>query len=105
MKCFFSFLFFFGFTTFLFGQNIALDSTTIDDKYREDQFYISVTYNLLGSKPEGVSQNGFSSGFHLGFIRDMPINKTGMWLLVLDLGYQPIHITRPYLYQKIPIKH
>lgn len=50
-------------------------STVVDHKYREDQFYISVTYNLLGNKPEGVSQSGFSSGYHFGFIRDMPINK------------------------------
>lgn len=47
----------------------------VDDKYREDQFYISVTYNLLGQKPGGVAQSGFSTGYHLGFIRDMPINK------------------------------
>lgn len=86
MKYLFSFLFFLGFTTFLFGQNIALDSTTIDDKYREDQFYISVTYNLLGNKPDGVSQNGFSSGFHLGFIRDMPINKNRNVAVGLGFG-------------------
>lgn len=49
-------------------------SKVIDHKYREDQFYISVTYNLLGNKPDGVSQSGFSSGYHFGFIRDMPIN-------------------------------
>lgn len=53
----------------------AKDSLLITDKnYREDQFYASVTYNLLGKKPDGVSQSGFSSGFHFGFIRDMPIN-------------------------------
>ncbi|MBR9844745.1 MAG: PorT family protein [Algicola sp.] len=50
-------------------------STVVDHKYREDQFYVSVTYNLLGNKPDGVSQSGFSSGYHFGFIRDMPINK------------------------------
>lgn len=47
----------------------------VDSKYREDQFYASVTYNLLEKKPNNVSQSGFSSGFHIGFIRDMPINK------------------------------
>lgn len=46
----------------------------VDNKYREDQFYASITYNLLGNRPEGVSQSGFSSGFHFGFIRDFPIN-------------------------------
>lgn len=59
----------------MFGQNTELDSTSVDYKYREDQFYISVTYNLLGNKPNDITQNGFSSGIHLGFIRDMPINE------------------------------
>lgn len=59
----------------------------VDSLYREDQFYAGVTYNLLGKMPSGVSQNGFSSGFHLGFIRDMPINKKRNVALGLGIGY------------------
>lgn len=63
------------------------DSLVVTDtKYREDQFYASITYNLLGSKPSGVSQSGFSSGFHLGFIRDMPINKQRNVAIGIGLG-------------------
>ncbi|TXE18138.1 PorT family protein [Psychroserpens burtonensis] len=58
----------------------------LDDKYREDQFYVAVTYNLLGNKPENVSQNGFSSGFHFGFIRDMPLNKKRNVALGIGVG-------------------
>lgn len=58
-----------------------------DSLYREDQFYAGVTYNLLGNMPSGVSQNGFSSGFHLGFIRDMPINERRNIALGLGIGY------------------
>lgn len=58
----------------------------IDEKYREDQFYVGVTYNLLGNKPAGVSQNGFSSGFHFGFIRDMPINTKRNVAVGIGLG-------------------
>lgn len=47
----------------------------IDEKYREDQFYLSITYNLLAKIPENLSQRGFSSGFHFGFIRDFPVNE------------------------------
>ena len=61
--------------------------TVVDDKYREDQFYVSVTYNLLGNKPSGVSQSGFSSGFHFGFIRDMPINEKRNVAIGLGLGF------------------
>lgn len=69
----------------VFGQ----DSTTvqIDNLYREDQFYFGITYNLLGKMPQDMSQNGFSSGFHLGFIRDMPINKSRTIAFGLGLGY------------------
>ena len=59
----------------------------VDSLYREDQFYAGVTYNLLGKMPSGVSQNGFSSGFHLGFIRDMPINKKRNVAFGLGIGY------------------
>lgn len=60
---------------------------SIDSLYREDQFYIGVTYNLLGNRPENVSQTGFSSGLHFGFIRDMPINKARNISIGLGLGY------------------
>jgi hypothetical protein len=70
----------------MFGQISVSDTTSVDNKYREDQFYISITYNLLGKKPEGISQSGFSSGFHFGFIRDMPINKKRNVAIGLGLG-------------------
>ncbi len=66
---------------------IADTTSVVDDKYREDQFYISVTYNLLGKKPDGVSQSGFSSGYHFGFIRDMPINKKRNLAIGVGLGF------------------
>lgn len=59
----------------------------VESRYREDQFYIGVTYNLLGNKPNDLSQSGFSSGFHLGIIRDMPINKKRNLALGFGLGY------------------
>lgn len=65
----------------------VIDTTAVvDNKYREDQFYLSVTYNLLGKKPDGVSQSGFSSGYHFGFIRDMPINKRRNLAIGAGLG-------------------
>jgi hypothetical protein len=69
------------------GTATAIDTTTVvDDKHREDQFYLSVTYNLLGKKPDGISQSGFSSGYHFGFIRDMPINKKRNLAVGIGLG-------------------
>jgi hypothetical protein len=49
--------------------------TKIDSLYREDQFYFSFTLNTLQSKPKGLTQDKFSSGFSIGFLRDFPVNK------------------------------
>ena len=68
-----------------FSQEI--NEEEIDSLYKEDQFYAGVTYNLLGKKPVNVSQSGFSLGFHLGFIKDMPINKNRNVAIGLGLGY------------------
>ncbi len=86
MRCFCSLIALLFFGTLMFGQISASDTTSVDNEYREDQFYISVTYNLLGKKPDGISQSGFSSGFHFGFIRDMPINKKRNVAIGLGFG-------------------
>jgi hypothetical protein len=62
------------------------DKAELYKNYREDQFYFSVTYNLLADKPQGVNQSGFSSGFHFGFIRDMPINDKRNFAVGLGIG-------------------
>lgn len=81
------FIFLLLITTSCFAQEVeAVDSIKLDTRYREDQFYASVTYNLLNNKPSGMSQSGFSSGFHLGFIRDMPINEKRNLAIGLGLG-------------------
>ncbi len=77
-----------------------------DSLYREDQFYVSITYNALIDLPNNVSQNSFSTGVHLGVIRDFPLNKRRNIALALGLGYsfnsfnQNIRISRynPYNY-------
>jgi hypothetical protein len=58
-----------------------------DSLYREDQFYLSVTYNALINLPNNLSQNSFSTGVHLGAIRDFPLNKRRNIALALGLGY------------------
>lgn len=59
----------------------------IDSLYREDQFYFGVTYNRLVKTPRGLSQNGFSPGLSVGFLRDMPINKRRTYAVAVGLGF------------------
>ena len=65
-----------------------IDSLNLaDGRYKEDQFYIGITYNLLGNKPSKVKQSRFSTGIHLGFIKDMPINIKRNIAIGAGLGY------------------
>ena len=73
-----------------FGVHLIAQEPSIrevDSLYKEDQFYAGVTYNLIGRQPKGLMQNGFSLGFHLGFVKDMPINKERNLAIGVGLGY------------------
>ncbi|WP_299776833.1 porin family protein [uncultured Formosa sp.] len=78
----------FGFSHTSYAQKEVLDSlTVIDSLYKEDQFYFSITYNILSQLPSGIDQTGFSLGLHAGFIKDMPLNKQRNIALGIGLGY------------------
>lgn len=62
-------------------------SIVIDSLYKEDQFYIGVTYNILGNKPSNLSQSGFSTGLHLGVIKDFPLNRDRNVAIGIGFGY------------------
>jgi hypothetical protein len=57
------------------------------ERYREDQFYLGITYNALLKFPEGASQNGLSYGLQGGVIRDIPLNQACTIALGVGLGY------------------
>ena len=74
----------------LFLSTISLAQTEVkvaDSLFREDQFYVSISYNLLQNKPSDFSQYSFSSGFTAGFLRDFPISKNRHWSIAPGLGY------------------
>lgn len=109
MRLFLScFLFLFSFL--VFSQEIEkaekAPKIKIDSLYREDQFYFGFTFNTLQRKPMGLSQEKFSSGFSLGFLRDMPVNKTRTVAIAPGLGFtfnnynQNLAITKP---DEIPV--
>lgn len=68
-----------------FGQANSLNEKN-EERYLEDQFYFGITYNFLENTPEGLSQQNFSYGLHLGVIKDIPLNKSGTKALGLGLG-------------------
>lgn len=64
----------------------AID-TIPDVKYLEDQFYVGLTYNIIQNRPREISQNNLSNGLHIGFIKDIPINKRRNKAFGIGLGY------------------
>lgn len=58
----------------------------VDSLYREDQFYVGLTYNALSTAPSGVSIRGLSGGIQAGFVRDMPLNQRRNLALAVGLG-------------------
>lgn len=73
----------------VFAQEQQKDSVVVitDSLYREDQFYLSFTYNRLLEAPEGFDQQRFSAGVSGGFVRDMPINKRRNIAFATGLGF------------------
>ncbi|UOK43415.1 MULTISPECIES: porin family protein [Flavobacterium] len=58
-----------------------------DSLFREDQFYFSISYNLVQKSPEGFKQFSFSPCFTGGFLRDFPVSKNRHWALAPGVGY------------------
>lgn len=83
-----------------FAQEDEVVTKALDQKYREDQFYIGVTYNLLNKMPANIAQNGFSSGFHLGFIRDFPLNEMRNMGVGIGIGYSANSVNQNLLISK-----
>lgn len=72
-----------------------------DVKYREDQFYASLSYNIVQQKPQDYSQYTFSTGISFGFLRDMPINKNRTYAVALGLGYSYNNIKHNMLVENL----
>jgi len=67
-------------------ETLTVNPKEVDFSYKEDQFYFGLTYNLIGKKPDGLSQSGFSGGFHFGYTKDMPVNKRRNKAIGVGLG-------------------
>jgi hypothetical protein len=81
----------FNFCLVLFSLNViaqdTIPKTSVDDKYREDQFYIGASYNLLSNVPKGVKIRGLSGGLQFGYLRDMPLNERRNIAIAIGGGF------------------
>lgn len=66
---------------------MAQDSSSLDKKYLEDQFYVGITYNFLLNKPDNVTQRNLSYGLQMGLIKDIALNRDRTIALGFGLGY------------------
>ncbi len=82
-------IFIFTVLGFVSCDAIAQDTirqVSVDSLYREDQFYIGITYNIPMNLPAGASLRGLSGGVQFGFLRDMPINKRRNLAIAVGAG-------------------
>src|SRR5699024_722701 len=68
-----------------FSQLDTIDSS-IDNKYREDQFYAGFSYSMLSKLPDDTRLRGLSGSIQLGFLRDFPLNKRRNVALAAGVG-------------------
>ncbi len=80
---------FFLFSLFISNFSLAQKETKplLDSLFREDQFYVSLSYNALRKTPENFSQYSFSTGLSAGFLRDFPISENRHWAIATGIGY------------------
>jgi hypothetical protein len=78
-------LFFLWIPFFCFSQEIK--PIEMDSLYREDQFYASLSYNLIQNRPDGFKQFSFSPGITFGILRDFPISKNRHLAIAAGIGY------------------
>lgn len=70
-----------------YTQEKKIDLSSLDQAYREDQFFLGATLNFVTQTHSAFSQNALSGGFQLGFVRDIPLNKQRNIGIGLGLGY------------------
>ena len=67
-------------------QHIYCQKNNVD--YKEDQFYIGVSYFMQVKDIDNFKQNGFSGNFQIGFIKDISIDKKNQTALGLGVGFE-----------------
>jgi len=75
---------------FVLGLNFGFSQSTekaVDSLFREDQVYLSISYNFIQNKPDNFSQFSFSTGLTAGVLRDIPISKNRHWSIAPGIGY------------------
>ncbi len=60
----------------------------IDQKYLEDQIYITAVFQKLLNLPDEITSTGFPYGIGLGVIKDLPLNKNRNIGIGIGLGYE-----------------
>lgn len=68
-------------------SGFSQDSLLVGKKYKEDQIYLSYTYNVVTNRPKEVIQKGLPIGIHTGFIKDISLNESGKLALGIGIGY------------------
>ena len=67
----------------LWGQDVSEQTKPL---FREDQFYVGVSFMLLQTNQDQFDPLGLSRHFQWGFVRDIPLNDSGKLASAVGLG-------------------
>lgn len=87
----------FFFCLISFAQEKVIDFDSPDSLYREDQFYVGISYSNIQNAPQGFDQIKISSNVVFGFLRDFPLNKKRTWAIAPGLGFRISNINHNLL--------
>jgi hypothetical protein len=85
MKIFIHFFLFF-FSVLSLAQD-TIRTFPIDSLFREDQFYLGISYGTFHNAPSDIKQKSFSANISAGFLRDLPINQTRTLAVAPGFGF------------------
>jgi hypothetical protein len=55
--------------------------------YLEDQLYVGFTYDFFLNRPDEYQRTGLPVGFHMGFIKDIPLDSRSRFAFGIGAGY------------------
>jgi len=87
MRLYFSLLTLFVFFGAFAQDEVVEKKPVADSLYREDQFYLNLSFNNIQNSPRGLNQKKISPSFSVGVLRDMPLNKKRTFAIAAGLGY------------------
>lgn len=97
-------IFYLGLISWMNFAQDTIQSLPVDNKFREDQFYFSISHQVFLNRPSDIAQNSFSPELRLGFLRDMPFTTNRQFAIAPGIGFSYKNINTNAIFSSINTK-